>query len=188
MVDGNAWSAFGDVAARLPAGVGAVELSELPTPTTVLLQGDPADNAWLAAAGAVAGVALGVDIGQAADAGERRAYRLGPDMWLLTCDGPSPADELAALAGRHPQSGAVETTEARVWLKLEGAGAAGVLAKLATLDFRNAAFPVGKAVGAHIGPLSCLIERRGAEAFIVAGPTSSAEYLAELLVDAMAGV
>lgn len=181
------WSPFGALAVRLPAAAAEVTLSVLPTPATFLLLGDIDEPGWRDAIAGAAGVAPSRTVGAVATGADRRMLTLGPDMWLLLCDAPAAGLGQALLdaAGRFARAGAVETTETRVWLRLEGGGAATALAKLATLDLAPAAFPPGCVYGARLGALACLLERRADDIFVVAGPTSSAEYLAGMLLDAI---
>ena len=168
MPEHASWSPFGALQARLPAAFEHIAVERLPTPRTYYLQADPAADAWRPALGG------------------GRALDLGPDWALLLGDVDVAAVDLALTdADAAPL---VEVTEARVWLALEGPAAAEALAMWATLDFALEAFPPSAAMGARLGPLTVVIERTAPDRFIVAGPTSSAAFLLEMLLDAAASV
>lgn len=184
MTDTDAWSAFGSWRSRLPMSADGVRISILPTPETHLLQADPADAVWRRDIAAVLGATAPDRVGGSADVGACRMLCLGPDMWLLL--GPVPPS-LPDVVARHGHAGLVETTETRRWLRLEGEGAAAALARLSTLDLSVDAFPPGAAFGARLGPLAGLIDRIDVHVFHLAGPTSTADYMAEMVLAAIGG-
>jgi len=186
MADAAPWTPFGAAGDRLPAERGDVTLAAAPTPTAWLLQADYGDAIWREAAAAAAGVGVPGSVGGVRGEAGRRILALGPDMWLLLSDGQPPAPAgLEELEGRFGHASAVEQTEARAWLTLEGAGAADALRRLSTHDLDLAAFPAGTARGAMLGPVACILERLAADRFVIGGPVSTAEFLAELLLDAL---
>ncbi len=179
------WSPFGATTARLPAERPGVTLLALEPPAAYLLQGDPSDVRWRDAVEGVVGAAPPQDVGAVARAAGRRIAALGPDMWLLIADKALSPEAQAELGVGFAHVGVVDQSEARCWLRLEGPAAALTLAKLTTLDLRDTAFAVGRAQGARLGPIAGLIERDGRDGFNVAGPVSTAEFLAEMLLDAL---
>ncbi len=93
-----------------------------------------------------------------------------------------PAPDLAGLAAVTDQS------DGWVWLVLEGAGAAGVLARLCPLDLRPVAFAPGTAARSVLGHLPVLMIRTGPERFELAAFRSMAGTLVHELEAAMRGV
>lgn len=162
------WSPFGDFQDRLPTEFENIAVEMLPTPKSYHLQAAPEADAWRHALGA------------------GRALALGPDWALLLGDVDVVAvDQALADAGEAPL---VEVTETRVWLALEGPAAVAALGMWATLDLALEAFPPGQALGARLGPLTAVIERTAPDRFVIAGPTASAPFLLEMLLDAAAAV
>ena len=115
---------------------------------------------------------------------------LGPDEWLLVISPggkswsvPVLIEELRkALAGIH--SAVVDVTSSRKALVVSGERAEEILAKAATLDFSLAAFPVGSCAQTNIARTQGLIQRRGAQEFVLYVRTSFAPYLRAWLADA----
>ena len=96
------------------------------------------------------------------------------------------SQKLTVLTARFLHASFIETTETRAWLRLEGPAARETLMKLTARDLRDSAFPIGACVGALLGPMHALMERVGEDAYLIAGPTSSAEFLATMIRDALA--
>lgn len=178
MPDASQWSPFGAWSDRLPVQSEQATLAALPALRVWLLQADPESAAWRDAADEI-GLSPEQRVGAVARGDGKRLITTGPDAWLLTT--APDAMDLKPL----PDVAAVEITEARVWLRLEGPGAAAALAKVVALDLRADAFAVGDAFGAKLGPLSCLIDRIASDAFEISGHTSSAEFLAGLLAETL---
>lgn len=184
----GAWSPFGAWARRMPVQGRAARLNIAPGPNVWLLQADPEDEACLDAVEAGFGLRPASTIGAVVAAhdasGEpdaRRVVSIGPDAWLLLGAGGG-LDEAVTQFGH---ASLVDVSDARVWLRIDGA-AADALAKLTTLDLDLAAFPVGCAYGAKLGPLHVLLERTAADGFLISGQASTAEHLAEMLTYAVA--
>ena len=185
------WSPFGDSGKELPMTRAGTTVSIAETPATFVLQGDRNDAAFLAAVEDAVGLTLPMTVGEVVRAKALRAFWLGPDMWLLL----APLDEaedasrsLTVLTARFLHASAVETTETRAWIKLEGPAARQTLMKLTARDLRDKALPVGACSGALLGPLHALLERVAEDAYMIAGPVSSAEFMAEMARDALAFV
>ena len=143
------------------------------------------------AAGRVAAV-LGVELpgaNRAVSLGGRRLLWLGPDEWLvLAADG-----EERALVGMLTDAvglgGAVVDLSAnRTGMDLSGPVARDVLATCCSLDFHPRAFATGHCAQTLIQKAGVLIDQRGDEAFLLLVRPSFAAYVAEWLIDGMAGV
>jgi len=190
-VDPAAWSPWGACAGRLPATRPGLTLAAPPTPAAWLLQADPEDAGFGKAAAAALGLAPPAVVGDVAAAADgRRILALGPDMWLLVAPTASAPDDAAlrALVDRFDHASAMEQTEARRWLAVDGPAAEELLARFVTLDLALPAFPAGTARGCRIGQVTGLIERVSPERFLVAGPTSTAEHMAAAFLDALDAV
>ena len=144
-------------AGLLPLSVGALTLTEVdPGPMTAI-----APHRGQAAAVGKALAALGVDWpapGQALTGkGGARIQWFG-HVHALLCGVSAPA----ALA-RH----AALTDQSDAWavVRLEGAGAAAVLARLTPLDLREAAFAPGSTARSELFHMAAAITRSGAESF-----------------------
>lgn len=185
----DAWSPFGEAARALPMRRVQTTLSIADTPAAFVLRADVADAAFLKAVKQTLGLTLSLAVGEVSHAEEKRIFWLGPDMWLLLVP-PSGATDVAQaltkLTARFLHASNVETTETRVWLSLEGSKARATLMRLMSRDLRDTAFPIGACAGARLGPLHVLLERTGEDAYLIAGSTSSAEFLANLACDALA--
>lgn len=183
------WSPFGDAARELPMRRAGTSLSVAETPAAFILRANITDAAFLKATVQALRLTLPSAVGEVVRAEDKRIFWLGPDMWLLLVP-PHAAGEtgqtLTRLTARFLHASTVEITETRAWLKLEGPAARQILMRLMSRDLRDTAFPIGACVGALLGPLNVLLERTGEDAYLIAGATSSAEFLANLARDALA--
>lgn len=185
------WSPFGDSRKDLPMTRSGTTVAIAETPSTFVLQGDDGDSAFLRAAEETLGFPLPKAVGEVSRVDMHRAFWLGPDMWLVlgASSGALPmAQSMSVLCTRFLHASVVETTEIRAWIRLEGPSARQTLMKLTARDLGDKAFPVGACAGALLGPLHALLERVEEDAYLIAGPTSSAEFLAEMMRDALAFV
>ncbi|MEM1346639.1 MAG: sarcosine oxidase subunit gamma family protein [Pseudomonadota bacterium] len=111
--------------------------------------------------------------------GGRGAVWMSPDELLLFTEPAETGATLerlgAALEGVHHL--ALDVSDARVVLRLEGAGAAEVLAKSVPVDLSEAAFPIGAARRSHLGGIAVAFWRREATAFEVVAFRSVAHHL-----------
>jgi sarcosine oxidase subunit gamma len=183
------WSPFGDRGRDLPMTRAGTTIAIAETPAAFVLQGDCRDESYYKAAEDVLGLALPKLVGEISRSETCRAFWLGPDMSLLLAPATQAVEisqKLAVLTARFLHASFVETTETRAWVTLEGPSARQTLMKLTARDLRDNAFPIGACVGALLGPLHALIERVGEDAYLIAGPTSSAEFLATMMRDALA--
>lgn len=105
----------------------------------------------------------------------KTVWRIAPDRVLLRSETPvdiSVPQDLVAL----------EISDARVCLTLEGEGAAGLLGRVIALDFSEAAFPTGTFVQTSLHHVGVLIERLERDKFLVMLPTTWERSLTDLLV------
>jgi sarcosine oxidase, subunit gamma len=183
------WSPFGEKGRDLPMTREGTTIAIAETPAAFVLQGNCRDGVYYKAAEDVLGLALPKLVSEVARSETCRAFWLGPDMWLLlapAAEAVETSQKLAVLTARFLHASFIETTETRAWLRLEGPAARETLMKLTARDLRDSAFPIGACVGALLGPMHALMERVGEDAYLIAGPTSSAEFLATMMRDALA--
>lgn len=115
--------------------------------------------------------------GESASAGTARLWWFGRDAWLLI--GPPPDAALAEVAALTDQS------DGWAGLRLSGAGAAQVLARLVPIDLAPAAFAEGATARCPLRHVPVALSRTGAEAFELLGPRSMAGTLVEEVERAM---
>jgi len=183
------WSPFGDQGRDLPMTRAGTTIASAETPASFVLQGNCSDNGYYKAAGEALGLALPKVVGEVARSETYRAFWLGPDMWLLlapAAEAVEMSEKLALLTAPFLNASFVETTETRAWLRLQGPFARQTLMKLTERDLRDSAFPVGACIGLLLGPLHALMERVDEDTYLIAGPTSSAEFLAAMIRDSLA--
>ena len=110
--------------------------------------------------------------------------RTGPTEFLLI--GETVADTVGALRGPiAPDVGAVlDLSHARVRVQVQGAQAVAALGKLFALDFRDAAFPVGRMQLSGHHHVPCSLHRTGQECFDLYLPSTYAHGQLEALIDA----
>ena len=146
---------------------------------------DLADPAVAGAVEAVAGLAVPEML--CAEFGEgRTVVWMAPDeLLLLLPRGEVPA-ALATIGERLSATHhmALDVSDARAVIALAGPTAAETLAKGAPVDFREAAFPVGRARRTHLGGLAVGVWRRGAAEWEVVCFRSYAHHLFDWLVAA----
>ena len=159
------------------------QIVEVPLLHYVNIRGRIEDGV-IGAMGGSLGISLPVKPNTVADNSIIRAYWLGPDEWLLVSVGRD-AHEMAeaalrSLAGLH---GAVtDVSSGHTMLKLNGGGAADVLAKGCGLDLHPRVFGPGQCAQSLIAKCPVLIERP--EEFRIIVRRSYADYLWQWLVDA----
>lgn len=112
--------------------------------------------------------------------GDRLVAWMAPDEYLLIRPPSEVGQTLAhladALRGSHHL--AVDVSDARVMLRLEGAGADAVLARLCPVDF--ARFPVNEMRRTRLGQVACALWREGEGVNLVVF-RSVARYAADLV-------
>lgn len=182
------WSPFGEGGKALPMTRAGTTVSIAEAPATFVLQGDCRDGAFLKAAREKLGIELPLQVGDVGLSKAERVFWLGPDMWLVLAPGDAAVEtlqRLIVLTTRFLHASVVETTETRAWIRLAGPAARQVLMRLTARDLRDTAFAKGACVGALLGPLHVLLERIDDDAYMIAGPVSSAEFLVEMVRDAL---
>lgn len=173
----NAVSALNHVSA---SGIAVVE--ELGLRGMITLRGDLSDKVIAKAVKDVTGVAIP---GQREIAlnGDKGAAWMSPDELLLMVPYAEAqgavADLNAALSGVH--SLAVNVSDARVVLRVQGAGAREVLAKLAPVDFDADAFGTGQIRRSRLAQVPAAFWMSGEDEFTVVAFRSVAEYVFNLL-------
>jgi sarcosine oxidase subunit gamma len=154
----------------------AVELASLPPRARVSLRVRAANRAAL---GAALGVDLPETIGRRAAAGEREVVCLGPDEWLLCGpDGTGPA-LVAEAAGAGVPHSAVDVSDRDLSWRIEGAGAADLLAIGVARDLDG--IRTGRAVRTAYADVSVILWRDGEEAWRIDVWRSFAPHLLALL-------
>jgi heterotetrameric sarcosine oxidase gamma subunit len=97
-------------------------------------------------------------------------WRIAPDRVLIRSDHPLALASTSDLV-------ALDLSQARVRLRLEGPGTAGLLARLAALDFSEASFPVTSFAQTGMHHIGVLIDRLGQDEFELFIPTTWAPSL-----------
>jgi sarcosine oxidase subunit gamma len=128
-----------------PEGL-SILLREIEGRGMIDLRGLASDEAFLAAAKDVLGFDLPIAPRTSAAWGDIQALWLAPDQWLILCLGTRKAELLSklrnALDGIH--SFAVDVSDMRAILRIEGDGARGVLLKGCSLDLLGPDYGAGK--------------------------------------------
>jgi len=136
--------------------------------------------------------ALGLELPEAnrvSESGGRRAIWLGPDEWLVVAADGEERALVAILEEAIGADGAVVDLSAnRTGLELSGPQAAEVLATCMALDLHPRAFGPGRCAQTLLQKAPVIVERRGDDAFLLLVRPSFAAYVAEWLVDGMAGL
>ena len=121
----------------------------------VTLRGDLGSEVFQRTVGEVAGVFL-PEQGRIAEDGDRGLAWMSPDELLLIlphAEAAGVAERLSeAMSGEHFM--AVEVSDARAVIAVEGAGLREVLAKLSPVDMHPDAFPVGRMRRTHLGEVA----------------------------------
>ena len=136
-----------------------VTLGEAPLMDMLNLRGNPADAAFGSAVHAVTGLALPLVANTARLGTDRQLLWLGPDEWLLQCPiGQGAALEAAlreALAGQH--FSVVNVGHGYTVLRVQGPGAADLLARGCPLDFHASAFAADQVAQSHVSRANATI-------------------------------
>lgn len=125
----------------------------------VNVRGSPANEAFLAAARSTLGLALPVAANTVSEGGDRVAYWLGPDEWLVV----GPASDRTSLAkqmndafsGLH--AAATEVSGGQAVLVLAGPGAVDALASDCPLDLHPRKFAPGACAQTRFGKAAVLL-------------------------------
>jgi sarcosine oxidase subunit gamma len=163
-------------------------LSERPHPGQIIIRGPEADQAFLSAVERALGLAPPTAPNTVASHQGLDLLWLSPEEWLLVTPAGAEAGLVErleqALAGLH--AGAVDVSDARAVIRLEGAAARKVLAKGTPLDLRPHAFQPGRCAQTTLARASVILRPvgRGDDAFEVHVGRSFAPYLWAWLTDA----
>ena len=169
------------------AGFAGTVLETVPFLAQVDLRVDP-DGA---AATRVAD-ALGLPLPEAnrvSEAGGRRALWLAPDEWLVVAVDGEERSLVALLEDAVAGEGSVVDLSAnRTGLRLAGPTAREVLATCCSLDLHPRVFGPGQCAQTLIHKAGVLIEQRADDDYLLLVRPSFAAYVAEWLLDGMAGL
>ena len=136
-----------------------VSLGEAPLMDMLNLRGNPADTGFGSAVHTATGLALPLAANTATMGADRQLLWLGPDEWLLQCPiGQGAALETAlrqALAGQH--FAVVNVGHGNTVLRIQGPGAADLLARGCPLDFHASVFATGQVAQSHISRANATI-------------------------------
>ncbi len=148
----------------------------------ITLRGDLSDRSLAKAVGDVTGVTVPGRRGIALN-GDKGAAWMSPDELLLLVpyeEADAAVGNLdAALSGAHFL--AVNVSDARVVLRVRGAGAREVLGKLAPVDFSADAFGPGQIRRSRLAQVPAAFWMTAEDAFAVVAFRSVAEYVFDLL-------
>lgn len=163
------------------------ELVTVPFLAQVGIRLDPAGPAAVRVA-----AALGFDLPEAnrvAESGGRRALWLGPDEWLVIAADGEERSLVALLEEAIAGDGSVIDLSAnRTGIELSGPQACTVIATCCALDFHPRAFAPGQCSQTLIQKAGVLVEQRGDDRYLLLVRPSFAAYVAEWLLDGMAGL
>ena len=167
-------------AGLLPIEIGAAKLSEVEgTCLTSLAPRPGQEKALSEALKGAHGMAL-PGVNRATGKEGARALWFGKGQAMLV--GPTPAAGLGDWASMTDQS------DAWAMVRLEGAAAEDVLARLVPVDLRQSVFKRGHSVRTMLQHMSVSVTRIGAEAFLILAFRSMAGTLVHDLETAMKGV
>ncbi|AUG55707.1 sarcosine oxidase subunit gamma [Thalassospira marina] len=153
----------------------AVTISEVATGHITQFAGwdgfEPAVNAALQSFG----LSLPADYCTAVRHENSVLWRIAPNRVLLQSVMPvdhASGDDIVVL----------DLSDARRCVRLEGVGAAGLLARVMAIDFSASAFPVGTFVQAGMHHVGVLVDRKGDQTFDLLIPTTWTVSLCDLLI------
>ncbi|MBY4678756.1 sarcosine oxidase subunit gamma [Marinobacterium arenosum] len=165
---------------------GGVYLEELKLLGHLVLRGSTDNQAFMAGAEKVLGVALPGSL-QSAEKGELSVRWLAPDEWLVIVPGARAFDlerELrAAMSGHYA---IVNVSGGQTVLSLSGPKARDVLMKTTPYDVHDRNFPVGKVVTSVFAKTQAVIRRTGEQSWELVIRRSFADYAWLWLQDASA--
>ncbi len=168
-------------------GFPGAELAILPDAAKLVFRGRVTA---IDAAGGAFGVELPRTACRFAKAGNRAAYWLGPDEWMLQATGEDPAliaSQLKASLSQMPHS-VVDVSHRSDAFSISGAHCEFVLNHGCPLDLSIEAFPVGTCTRTILESASILLSRPAPELFHVEVWRSFAPYVWELLAEARRGL
>jgi sarcosine oxidase, subunit gamma len=163
---------------------GAVVIQPLPPRARFSLR---LDAAVLATTGPIAGLTLDMAINRRTTSGDRAAWRLGPDEWLV-CGPEEEATEILldvenAVAGLHHSL--VDISHRHVGFSVSGRRAADAINSGCPLDLSSAAFPAGHATRTLLGKAEVILARTDdGPTFEIECARSFAAYVGDFLLEA----
>ncbi len=183
MLEAKFESALADRAAAENTYVGIREIAER---GMVDLRGLATDKAFLAAAKAVLGVDLPRTPRSSASWGDIKVLWLSPDQWLITCPrarAQSLSDDLVKELG-SVHSLAVNVSDMRAVLRLEGELAREVVMKGSTLDLTDGSYEPGTVRRMRFAEIAALLHVVDATTIDIYVFRSYAHYAFDFLVKA----
>ena len=163
-----------------------VSLREISTRGMIDLRDSTADKKFMAAAKGLLGLDLPKAPRESVAFGDIKALWLSPDQWLILCNrdnAPALTAKLSdALAGIHAL--AVDVSDMRCIIRIEGEGAREVMMKGSSLDFTDAEFEPGyvrRIRFAEIAALFNIVEENVIDLYVF---RSYAHYTMDFLVKA----
>ncbi len=169
------------------AACDGVVLRAVPFLVQVGIRLDPADPAARRVA-----AAMGVELPTAnrvSEATGRRLLWLGPDEWLVVAADTDQQELVTTLTEAIGVDGCVVDLSAnRTGLELTGALARDVLSTCCSLDFHSRVFGPGQCAQTLIQKAGVLIDQRSDDTYLLLVRPSFAAYVAEWLIDGMAGL
>ncbi|MCE2423738.1 MAG: sarcosine oxidase subunit gamma [Pseudomonadales bacterium] len=147
------------------------------------LRGDGDEPRFRDGVAAVVGVSPPIEPCTWHAAGDRRAYWLGPDEWLLTAEHGTEFE--SPLRGAlHGRCSIVDVSGAQILVNLSGAQAGEVLRKSSPYDFHPRRFPPGRCVQTNFAKATALVAANADASFDVVFRRSYADYLRGWIADA----
>ena len=161
----------------------AVSLREIPDRGMIDLRGLTSDRKFLGAAKEVLGVALPKEPRTSVAWGDIKVLWLSTDQWLILCPRTKTAELLAslrsALTGIH--SLAVEVSDMRAVIRMEGDGCAEVLMKGTSLDLLSPDYAAGTCRRMRFAEVAALLHVVEDDIFDIYVFRSYAHYVWEFL-------
>lgn len=168
---------------QAPQGL-AVSLREIAGRGMIDLRGLASDAAFMAAAKQVLGLDLPTTPRTSAVWGDVSALWLSIDQWLILCPGAKAGELLAALrkalSGIH--SLAVDVSDMRAVVRMEGKGSREVLLKGCSLDLLNGEYVPGTVRRMRFAEIAALLHVVEDDAFDIYVFRSYADYAWEFLL------
>ncbi len=148
-----------------------------------ILRGDGDEPRFQHAVAAAVGVSLPSEPCTWHEAGDRRAYWLGPDEWLLTAEHGVEL-ESPLRSALHGSFSIVDVSGAQILVNLSGEQAGEVLRKSSPHDFHPRTFPPGRCAQTNFAKASALVAAKADASFDVVFRRSYADYLRGWIADA----
>ncbi len=165
-----------------PPGL-AVSLREIPDRGMIDLRGFTSDRKFMAAAKEVLGIALPKEPRTSVAWGDIKVLWMSIDQWLILCPRTKAAELLAslreALTGIH--SLAVDVSDMRAVIRMEGYGCAEVLMKGTSLDLQSPDYTAGTCRRMRFAEIAALLHVVEDDVFDIYVFRSYAHYVWEFL-------